>query len=66
MLEDASIEGARYLSAKDIRIRCIWTTIIIIFTILALYQIITQVKMYIETPVAVRLFLHEIEKFFNF
>uniref|UniRef100_A0A914E563 Uncharacterized protein n=1 Tax=Acrobeloides nanus TaxID=290746 RepID=A0A914E563_9BILA len=52
VLEETNMDGVRHLSDKNRSTRCTWLTLIAIFTFLALYQIFTQLSMYITTPVA--------------
>ncbi|KAI6193047.1 Na+ channel, amiloride-sensitive family-containing protein [Aphelenchoides besseyi] len=52
MLEETDIEGVRHLKDSRHSTRYIWATVILVFALLAAYQIYTQVQLYVTTPIS--------------
>ncbi|KAI6240504.1 hypothetical protein M3Y99_00444800 [Aphelenchoides fujianensis] len=52
LLEETDIEGVRHLKDTRHSTRYIWATVILVFALLAAYQIYTQVQLYVTTPIS--------------
>uniref|UniRef100_A0A0N4ZBV4 Amiloride-sensitive sodium channel n=1 Tax=Parastrongyloides trichosuri TaxID=131310 RepID=A0A0N4ZBV4_PARTI len=53
VLEGSNIDGIRHIrSTETPKVRIMWGCVITIFVFLAIFQIITQMRMYLNTPVA--------------
>ncbi|CEF59869.1 Na+ channel, amiloride-sensitive family-containing protein [Strongyloides ratti] len=53
VLEESNIDGIRHIrSTETPKVRIMWSFVITVFVFLAIFQIVTQMKMYLNTPVA--------------
>uniref|UniRef100_A0A0K0E1Y9 Amiloride-sensitive sodium channel subunit beta n=1 Tax=Strongyloides stercoralis TaxID=6248 RepID=A0A0K0E1Y9_STRER len=53
VLEGSNIDGIRHIrSTETPKVRIMWSFVITVFVFLAIFQIVTQMKMYLNTPVA--------------
>ncbi|KAH7702968.1 Amiloride-sensitive sodium channel family protein, partial [Aphelenchoides avenae] len=52
VLEEANIDGVRHLTEANRTTRWTWGIVIILFVLLAAYQIFNQIHMWVTTPVA--------------
>uniref|UniRef100_A0A0K0EY65 Degenerin-like protein (inferred by orthology to a C. elegans protein) n=1 Tax=Strongyloides venezuelensis TaxID=75913 RepID=A0A0K0EY65_STRVS len=53
VLEGSNIDGIRHIrSTETPKVRIMWSFVITVFVFLAIFQIVTQMRMYLNTPVA--------------
>ncbi|CAJ0931881.1 unnamed protein product, partial [Mesorhabditis belari] len=52
LIQEANVDGVRHLKTSNKWVRAVWLFIILLFVILALYQIYSQVRLFMENPVA--------------
>uniref|UniRef100_A0A1I7RP83 Amiloride-sensitive sodium channel n=1 Tax=Bursaphelenchus xylophilus TaxID=6326 RepID=A0A1I7RP83_BURXY len=58
MLKDSDIEGVRHLSDDRFSARLLWGIVIVVFLCLAIYQIATQVRLFLKTPISTNIEAH--------